>query len=244
MRLPIVVTALGCLLGACVGTETGNPTFTGQLSYNTFSTQPAVAALRASEGGIQVDSAWLVLGDVSFVSESQCDRPELAPVHAHGLGAGDHARPVAPSTPFELGSGRYCALRLPFLRSDGPTTPDVPVELAGHSILIELTLPDGTDARIESDFEGAVSLAALSDGFDMDAQHADLLVAFDVATWLDGIGLDQAQGSEGVFVVNATEHSDVLAAFEARLAAGIALYRDPQESGQVEADSERIAEGE
>lgn len=235
--------AIGLLTSACVGTETGNPSFTGELSYNTYTSAPAVAALRAPAGGITVESAWLVLGDVRFVSADACEDPETAPVHAGGLGAGDHASPVAPSSPIMLESGDYCSVRLPFERAGLGDVLGAPEALVGHSVLIDMTLADGTPARILSAFEGEVAVDALRSAFALGVERSNLLLGFDVATWLSDIGVETAERSAGAVEVSARQNPDVLAAFEANLATGTGLFLDPQGEGQVNASTQIIAAG-
>lgn len=230
-------------VGACVGTETGNPSFTGELSYNTYTSDAAVVALRAPAGGITVESAWLVLGDVSFVPDGRCGGEVPESVHATGLGVGDHASPVAPSTPLMVPSGDYCGARLPFERAEAGELRGAPPALLGHSILIDATLADGTPVRILSAFAGTIEITSASDPFPLRPGIADLLVGFDVAAWLEDIGLQDAQRTGDAIEVSLRSNPGVLAAFEARLATGIGLFNDPTGTGQVTGTATVIAGG-
>lgn len=235
-----------CVLGlaACVGTETGNPSFDGTLSYNAHSTNPQrVALLEGAPDEIVVDTAWLVLGDVGFVPTDMCDPDAQPQVHAPGLGVGDHAPADAPATPLSLAAGSYCGMHLPFVHA--ATAPSsAPPELVDHSILIEGTLADGRAFRITSAFEGDLFLAASNVEFDMSAAQPRALVGFDVATWLGDLSWASATSdSDDIVRVDSINNDAILQAFEQSLARGTALYRDLDGSGQITSESEKLADG-
>lgn len=228
---------------ACVGTETGNPSFTGQLSYNTYSSLPQAVSLREPTDGITVERAWLVLGDVRFVSAERCASPASAPVHAAGLGAGDHASPVAPSTSMFIESGSYCSVRLPVELAGAGDVLGAPEALRGHSLLLDVTLADGTPARILSAFVGELVIEAVEGTFEVRPEQGSLLLGFDVAVWLQDIGLQNAQRRDGRILVSVNENTAVLDAFEARLSAGTGLFVDAATEGQIGASTRLIAVG-
>ncbi|NIS32043.1 MAG: hypothetical protein GWN73_17425, partial [Actinobacteria bacterium] len=53
------VALIGLFINGCIGTETGNPPLTGEMSVDAHSSDPATAGLRSSEGGLTVDGVWL-----------------------------------------------------------------------------------------------------------------------------------------------------------------------------------------
>lgn len=236
-----------CLLAAaaCVGTETGNPSFEGTLSYNAHSSDAArVALLSGDPGAIVVNNAWLVLGDVGFVEGTACDPTTPALEHADGLGIGDHAPSTAASTPLSLEAGRYCGLHLPLVRSPDVAQGNVPTELAGHSVLIVGTLADGRPFSLRSASEADLFLAASAGAFDLDAQLPDVLIGFDVAAWLGELSWASAvEEADGSVLVDATHNESLLQEFETHLASGTSLFRDVDGLGQVRVDSERLAQG-
>jgi len=232
------------VLASCAGTETGNPSFDGTLSYNAYSTNPQQVALLAGDPDeIVVDTAWLVLGDVGFVPSDMCDPEAPTELHAPGLGVGDHAPAGAPETPLTLAAGSYCGMHLPFVRA--VTAPsNAPADLVNHSALIEGTLADGRAFRITSAFEGDLFLAATDADFEMSAAEPRALVAFDVATWLGALNWAGATAdSNGVVLVDDANNSALLQTFEQNLARGTALYRDPDGAGQVTSSSVKLADG-
>lgn len=232
-------------VAACAGTETGNPSFDGTLSYNAHSSDTArVALLSGDPGAIVVDNAWLVLGDVGFVEGDACDTTTPASGHADGLGIGDHAPAAPASTPLSLEAGRYCGVRLPLVHSPDVVQGNVPTELAGHSVLLVGTLADGRAFSLRSASEDELFLVATTDAFELDAQLPDVLIGFDVAAWLGELSWTSAmEEADGNVLVDATHNENLLQEFETHLASGTSLFRDPDGLGQVRADSERLAQG-
>jgi hypothetical protein len=235
------VVCLALWLAGCAGTETGNPPFSGTMGYDAYSSTPAMVALRAADtdpAPTQVDSAWLVLGNVSFLGESECEGSgELG--HAKGLGAGDHVGSQAPTTRFELPASRLCGVRLPIAgQSEVPDA--APAELGEHSILITGTR-DGVPFRIASAVREELLLQADGQDFALDDAQSGVLIGFDVAAWLKDIDLQGADLVEGTLVVDDAHSAKQLAAFEARIARGVALFRDRDEDGLLDDASSPIA---
>jgi hypothetical protein len=232
-------------LGGCAGTETGNPSFDGKLGYDAYSSAPAQVALLAapspaSEAApIRVDSAWLVLGNVSFLGEDECDgKGELG--HAKGLGAGDHVGSQAPATPFELTPAKLCGVKLP-IETQTNLPASAPAELSQHSILITGTR-DGVPFRIASAVSADVLLRTAAQDFALDAAHSSVLLGFDVATWLDAIVWSSVDAdTSGMLIVDPEHNPAQLNAFDARISGGIALFRDANGDGLLDRDSAPIA---
>lgn len=232
-----------CGLTGCAGTETGNPPFAGKVGYDAYSSVPTRVALRAAEqppaakAPIQVDAAWLVLGNVSFLGDGECTgQGELG--HAKALGAGDHVGTQAPPTAFELEPAKLCGVRLPIAAGEVPSS--APTELTGHSILLTGTR-DGKSFRIASQARAEVLLR--SDGRDiaLDDDHPAVLIGFDVAAWLDSIEWSSINSDAGTLIVDDEHNTAQLAKFEAKIAAGIALFRDANGNGLLDSNEARIA---
>jgi hypothetical protein len=236
---------LAVWITACAGTETGNPPFEGELTYNTYSSQPAVAALRQAEGGARIDAAWLVLGDARFVDAARCEQRDEVPFHVQGIGAGDHATAAAARSSFALEAGDYCGLELPLLRAaDGELPDEAPAALLDHSVVLEGQDAQGRPLRIESRLQAPIFLRAGAGSFHMDAVESRVLVAFDVGRWLDGVDLRGADvDSQGVVVVSPERNAALLERFEQNIAPGMALLRDPQGAGTVAQAGEQLAVG-
>jgi hypothetical protein len=226
---------------ACVGTETGNPSAEGTLAYNAYTSDASVVALQVAQGDAPVvKAAWLVLGDVSFVPRAECDPEADAPVHAHGIGAGDHATGEGVETPLAIDADTYCGVRFPLQRA-AQATGNAPSALAQHSALIEGDLPDGTRFSVRSALEEELFLSSTS-GFELGAS-AQVLIGFDVATWLADVDFGAVPpDADGVRVIDAT-HPDLLTSFESKLLAGTGLFLDPRGDHMVDPGVE-LAHGE
>lgn len=220
---------IGLAIGCAGGTETGNPSFEGQLAYDAYSSDVSVALVRGEapgdppSGALLVDAVWLVLGDVTFAPEGACDRPDPSAAHATGIGEGDHAAQGRVVTAVELPEGAYCGVRLALERA--PAEPVAgPAELAERSILIQGALPDGRAFRVLSRMQGAIELASATP-FAMDPSAGPVLLGFDVAVWLGAIDWSAAEGDGAQVVVDEARNAALLGAFEAAIARGTGLYR-------------------
>lgn len=254
MTLRSLATAVVFLLCACVGTETGNPSFTGTLEYNAYTTNISKVALSVetsdpAQTAIVVDQSWLVLGDVGFVSQpsGSCDEDAEAAAHSHGIGAGDHAAEAFASAEITLDAGEYCGVRVPF--TPATTTmlealAGAPEALAGHSILITGTLADGRAFELRSKLADDVFLSADDAPFEMGDDAGNVLIGFDVASWLSSLDFASATAAaDGVVHVDEDRNAALLSAFDAQVAQGTALFRDLHDDGAVHDDSERLASG-
>jgi hypothetical protein len=210
----------------CAGTETGNPSFEGELAYDAYSSDVARVALRSSGASEQpgvtlVDAAWLVLGDVSF-SESCAGPSSDTEAHATGIGEGDHAAQGRVVTALALPEGDYCGASVPFARARDAFAG--PSELAGHSILIDGVAPNGESFRLRSAMQGDVRLAGPAP-FAIDENHDTVLIGFDLAVWLDAIAWDEAVVEGGLIEIDDAHNAALLAAFERAIGRGTGLYR-------------------
>ena len=245
-RTAVGLLLAGLLVGCAGGTETGNPSFRAELSYTAFSSNPLEIGVRTEGTRAKVDSAWLDLDAVALVSAGTCgsDAPELQSVPA--LGIGDHASGKHNVTRFELAGGDYCALDLPFVRvpAGSAGAGEEPDELEQHSIMIAGQLADGTRFSILSSATPTVHLSADAGSFEIVPGHAQALITFDVAAWLSNIDWSSAERVGGQIVISETHDQALLAEFEARLASGVALYRDADGDGRLDAQPERLAHSE
>ncbi len=236
-----------CLWSAgCAGTETGNPSFDGTLGYDAYSSAPARVALRGAperdQALFRIQSAWLVLGDVGLLGDDACDdqtgQGELG--HAKGLGAGDHVGTQAPATHFELPASKLCGVRLPIAgKLEIPES--APDALVNRSILIEGTR-DNVPFRIASAAKLDVVLRTDASDFEFDRAHAGLLIGFDVAAWFEWVDWSVVDPDEtGTLILDDAHNQPQLAEFEARIAKGIALFRDSDGDGLLDRGSLPIA---
>lgn len=231
---------------ACAGgTETGNPSLSGSLSYTGYSSKPTDYGVRDGGSVASVDSAWLDLDTVRISPEGTCGIDGGEAFSVPGLGIGDHAAGAHNFTPYAAKSGSFCEVRLPFVRvsSSGNAGANLPAQLPGNSLLIVGKLADGTPFSIASSATPVVQLRAEGAGFALSTDQPDAVIAFDFAAWLDGLKFDAAELSDGQIVISSSSNPSLLAAFEANLGAGVALYRDRDGDGALDADAELLARG-
>lgn len=218
--------------GGCTGgTETGNPSFTGALSYTGLATSQ----------GPTVDNAWLSLDGVAFSSEGCGDATAF---EVPALGVGDHAAGAHNFTTFRISAGRYCGVELPFKRVVDPAELGAaPVELEGRSVLIEGHLADGTAFHVVSAVSLTVALAPDDASFELSESDAQLLMAFDFSEWLKDLDFESAKRDETGIRISEDENPDLLTAFEEALPRGVLLYRDRDGDGRLDQDAELVARG-
>jgi hypothetical protein len=223
------------------GTETGNPSLTGALSYTGYSSKPAAYSVRDAGSIATIENAWLDLDSVSISPEGACgiDGGEAFVVPA--LGVGDHAAGAHNFTPYAAKAGSFCSVDLPFVRVSDANGGKLPDQLPGNSLLITGTLADGTLFSIASSATPVVELRAEGDGFVLSAERPDAVIAFDFAAWLEGIDFDAAERTDGRVVISPDSNSGLLTVFEQNLAAGVALYRDRDGDGLIDVDAELLA---
>lgn len=232
--------ALGC--AGCEGTETGNP-FQVELRADAHSSDPDAVAV-AEGGAVVVTEAWLALGPVRIAPTFDC--VGTVAEESAEFGTADHAAGGAVLATFQVTEGGYCRLFVPFEPAAAPLPAGAPPELEGSSVVIsgEVTA-SGTPFRIVSTLEREVDVQSVDRGFALGPDQPGLFLGFDVATWLGGVDLAGAElDGEGVAVIDQAQNADLLAAFEAALAAGVELYRDVDRDGSVDPpDDELLATG-
>ncbi len=244
--LPLFVFSL-LTVGSCAGgTETGNPSFSGALSYTGYSSSPEVAVGAAQSGSLAtIDNAWLSLQGVTLSQRGECGLVDDASVEIPGLGVGDHAAGAHNFTRFTASARDFCNVELPLSRvTERAQLGPAPAELEGHSILLEGRLADGTPLRILSAAAPRVVLAPAAGGFALSENEGELLMAFDFAAWLRGLDWATAEVEDGRVELSERVNAGLLAAFEANLSRGVELYRDRDGDGKLDADAELLARGE
>ena len=240
-----LATALCALTSGCSsGTETGNPSFQAELSYTAYSSAPSVIGVREPGSRAVVDSAWLDLDTVALIGANSCAQADPTALSVPALGIGDHASGRHNATLFTLAAGQYCALDLPFvLAPPAELQNGVPAELERHSIMLAGALADGTRYTLLSATTPRVRLSADSGSFEISANSAQTLIAFDVAQWLANLDWTGATRIDGAIRISADDNPALLAQFESNLARGIELYRDADGDGKLDDAPVRLAHG-
>jgi hypothetical protein len=241
------VLALALVPVACSGgTETGNPSFAGALSYTGYSSKSdVVVGDTGTAARVTVGRAFLSLGDVTLSRGRDCAPGTLEQARVPALGVGDHAIGAHNFTLFEATAGTYCSAQLPLTHvASAEQLGSAPPELEGHSILLAARLEDGTFVRILSAATPRLNLVPDRASFELGDGEPDLLMTFDFAAWLDDLDFEGATRVEGSIEVSERVNPELLAVFEANLPRGVALYRDRDGDGRLDQNPERLAHGE
>lgn len=221
--------AISLLMGGCFGTETGNPPSVA-LGLTARSSDLSVASLEPEATGTRVERAWIALADVRAIEGLACD-------HVASSAAVDLAV-VDAITNEALGgvpAGDSCGVRATLVPVADPPS-GAPLSLEGRSILVTGVLADGRPFEIASASQPHV----LVQGTPFRTREGDaLLIAVDVATWLRGLDLAAlATEPDGVVRVGPSGPAAARDAFEANLAAGLAIFADADGDGALDAAEE------
>lgn len=240
-RLRCLGLLLGLGLGGCTGgTETGNPSLSGQLSYSGVSSTPAEIGVRSGGAVATVKNAWFALDAVTVSSAGDCGIQGSRAFSVRALGIGDHAAGVHNFTDFDATASAFCSVELPFV-AVAVDDRQAPVELRGRAIVVAGELADGTPFSIASGQAPLVRLQAAANGFELSAAAPNALVAFDFATWLRDLDWARADIDDGRINVSESSNPVMLRKFEEQLASGVALYRDSDGDGVLDTTPELLA---
>jgi hypothetical protein len=217
-----VVIALG--VGACTGTETGNPN-AGPMSDLRFvvtdtpvSSDPAPTVEEAYLGvrslvALACDSGSTVLGGPTTV--------DLIP---------------SPSAAVSVPEASCCGIAVELEpQSIGP---EGATESA--SILIRGTVRDGVPFVLSSSTSHTLTLSPTEPPLLIDSDSSWLL-SVDVGVWFSGLGLSDLQSGADGIRIDSESYPEVLTAAEERLGMAVALRRDLDGDGQVDPEDVPVA---
>jgi hypothetical protein len=225
------------LLCGCDVTETGNPAVPTRMGLTAFGSDPTVAAVRdPAAGGVVVEQAFVVFGDMRFVPTERCDddtRIDVAgPLHV------DVAADEVFVATFDVPETTFCRVRIRLERGEAPIAVGPP-ELVDHSVVIRGRTPAGTEFLLASQETEELELRNDADGpFPIDEARSAMLLAFDVSVWFAGVDLDTGVPSGGRIVVDENMNGALLDLFDANLEAALSLFSDTDEDGELD-DVER-----
>jgi len=221
-------------------TETGNPQVDARLAVTVMTTDSELVSFEDDSGDLVVNSAWMVFGDLRFVSgEDDCEDPAEADVTVDGPLVVDLIDMESVIDSFKLKSGEYCRIRLPMDRG-AQLPPGAPGALDDAAIAIEARRSDGTPVYLTS--RSTEDLELKSDDDDpltVDEDNRHLLVAFDLAVWFDELDLDSA-GAEpnGDILIDDDHNQELLDDFEDNIEDAMELFGDDDEDGDLDDDED------
>jgi hypothetical protein len=225
-----------CLLSACVGTEVGNPEDAQVDLVVTGYQRPADRAALTLDGGVRIDSAWLIIEELELREAATCEdigRTRLAsPVALDLLAAPRPLGLVGAQT-------RYCRLELRIGRV-ASLPAGAPAELEDSSIVVRGARADGTPFVLRSRLQERLRVRG---DFSLDADAVGLILAFALDRWLAPATLDAATPVGGQILIDEDNNDAALSAFEAAVTSSADLFRDVNRDGSLQQEdlSRRVA---
>jgi len=222
-----------CLCNACLGTETGNPSETRDVSIAMVlkSSNPAIVQNCLGETETESDSAptalivqnaWLTtdyLDIHSCLGTDETDTPAFAWNLLH---------PVARH--FKTGISSYCGFDLQTRVADA-TLGSIPTELSGVSIWMNAVRAD----KVVVDIRTPVVLSIAKPNSTTPNANSRLVVAFDAAAWLSGINFSALQpGPDGIVHLAPAVNAPVLRVIEQQTSADIVLRTEESDDGVMD----------
>ena len=236
MRNALAAGALAALVG-CIGTgtETGNPSATVQASIGltAFSSDPSAVSLPAdgASGGVRLTEAWVSVKQINLVRQAICDGSTEQEIEFTGP-VGDLAATGSLLEVLEIPATDYCRVRI---RIDEPED-GAPAEIAGSSVVLRGTTAAGTPFELRSEERFQLLLRSRGQPFTIDETRDAILLAFDVKRWFDGVPLDDGTPTGGTIVIDEDSNPGLLAAFQDKVNASLAVYRDRDGDGDLDDD--------
>jgi hypothetical protein len=228
---------------ACAGgSETGNPAPPTQIDLGIRTTDPnAVAVSNAAESTV-IQEAWVAFGQPAFLADEECGLLDSYPHKGPTLIAADLAAPDV-RVEVDVEPGAYCGMVVPIENKTRDLTGDTPAELRNHSIVVRGHRSDGVAFTLAFPEQDELELQALGSAGMFDVRpHEPLLLAFDVATWMDDVDLDHAElEDDGAILIDDAHNLPLLAIFEANIDCSLDLFEDTNGSGALETGDRRIA---
>jgi len=222
-----------CLFNGCVGTETGNPSETRDVSIAMVlkSSNPGVVQNCPGETetesdsaptGLSVQNAWLA---TNYLDVHGCLGTDETDVSA---GAWNLLHPVARH--FKTGISSYCGFDFQTRVADA-TLGSIPTELSGASIWMSAIRAD----KVVVDIRTPVVLEIAKPNSTTPNTNSRLVVAFDAAAWLSGIDFNALKpGTDGVVHLAPAANAPVLRVIEQQASVDILLRTEASDDGVMD----------
>lgn len=223
----------------CNATETGNPVAGQTLALTARSSSDDVATGSSADAALNVSSALIVVSDMRFVQSADCDRGPGSRLDVEGPIAVDLVEKNE-VLDLQLDAARYCRVRVR-LNKDKDVS-GAPSELEDHSILLQGERADGVSFTVVSRRSFDLELRARGDGFSLGTGKEAMILAFDLATWLDGVDLEgAAPDSSGAIEIDDDHDRERLDVFEDNVKQAMELFKDGNGNAKLdEGDLERV----
>lgn len=227
-----------CSVGACTGTDVGNPVVDVDFElYNESFVDDGAATLWAPGDTIELTEAWMTIGRVRLRDALNCNGgaeiERLGPFAVNLL----DPQPVAELTDLESPVPAYCRFEVRWeVMADPPAAP-APAELLGASILIKGNRGDGTPFVLRSDRNDELRLDAVNGQFTIDDATNALFVGFDAKRLFAGVDLEGAiADGDGIIRIEPGSNDAQLADFDDNLDYASELFDDDDGDGRLDPD--------
>jgi hypothetical protein len=199
------------------------------IAFASYSSAPETIGF-GDGGQVRVDAIWIAMKDVDAQPVASCKRSSAKPIIAGPLTAELVKRQLTSAETADLEVDRYCAFGLQLRRARGRVS-GAPNELRGASIVIVGRRTDGVRFLLRSRLDHPVVLRARElEGFAVSAPDTHWIVGVDLARWMAGVDLALADatgdGRQREVRIDERSNPDLLAAFNANVEAGFALFHD------------------
>jgi hypothetical protein len=232
----IIVSALAPLvLGACVGTDVGNPPATTEIGF-----EPEVEETRTATGALslpnnfEIDEAWLVVDYVTLRNADDCSRAgdtdSVGPFFVNLAEGGE----VYPEPPRLVSvSGGYCEIRIELAPATSiPAELEAPFAIRGKSILIRGTRPDGRNFAISSDRNERIIYEAEDDAIDIEPGANRLVSVFDTNGWIKLSAFEEVDDES--IEVSPRNNTPLYQEFRRNFLNGSRIFRDQDRDGRLD----------
>ncbi len=227
MRLIALTTAL-LGLAAC-GTETGNPEL--DMFSAARSSQPDAVGIEEEASTLRIDGAWVAFGDIRVVQSAACDGPGGAEADIDGPWVADLLG--GPPQLLSVPDDEYCRVRVPMDAVRAPLPSGTPAQLEDASVFVEGQLADGTPFELVSRREPELDVRSRTAPFLLSDSQQALVLAFDMAVWLDGVDLSEGELDGSMLRIDEGNNDTLLEAVEDNIERSLELYEDSTGQGVV-----------
>jgi hypothetical protein len=202
----------------CSGTETGNPGSQVSLAISVRSSDEVKVSQSDAESALHVETALISLDNVQMI-------PCSGDASAH-LGATivDLTDDSPTDLTLEGTASEACGIKFDV----APPATDGSV-LGEYSLLLGGTRSDGTPFEVRSQLEHTVTLSA-----DASFDPGHLILAFDLAVWLDPDEVHGAVLHEEIAQIDEQANPELLMSIEGRFDLGAELFVDADADGQLD----------
>jgi hypothetical protein len=211
------------------------------ITFAAYSSDSSVSV--GGTSSIQIDELWISMQDARVRPATACKRDAARAIVAGGFSVELVRSTTTAPAPAQLQVDRYCAFEVQLRRLRGKLD-GVPSELRGASIVVRGHRADGTPFVLQSRFSPSLLLRARAmEGFSAAAPNTNWMIGVDVARWFAGVDVNAGEVSgdirDRVLRVDDKSNPDLLAAFNANVEKGFALFEDANRNRTLDPEEQQ-----